>query len=993
MHVYMANVTSKKGILVIFGLLLLSDICGQQITVPYQLGFEEADSLELKNWVINPGTNAYKCEDQWVISTSTKSEGFQSLYISNDDGVNAQFGTHPNVQYAYRDFTIPQGGYDIAFDWRCMGKGLEASLYAGVAPLNSVQNYMMADYQRAVVPTQIASWCKTLGALNGTSLWKNSSLHINSNGTSVYRLFFVWTSSNVDTTLAMPIGACVDNIQITSDRCSKPYNIEVSSTCDSIFVSWKGTSTQYCLEYRRRGARKWSVTTGIYDEKYILEGLDEGLYDFRIRGVCSTDTSAYAYHNSYAQFCPERHCINYVNLHDSANVICTYGTYKNPSQSEGVVDYGPDDKYSRHTVNWEPDVYDPRTCNQLPTIPDGELASVRLGNWNINAQGEAIEYLYTADVENAAILLLKYAVVLEDPGHGPNDNPRFEMQILDESGTLISPTCGACDFAADQSRHDQGWHTCGRAPGVSSVVCWKEWTTIGLNLQEVGIKTGDILRIRLVTKDCAWSAHCGYAYFTLGCAAAKVTGTSCGNEAMLSVAAPNGFDYAWYDKDDNFVTNDQKLSVLPSDTSTYRCHLSYKENDECGFDLYSSVRPRFPIAEYKYQYQPSNCQNKVRFANLSHIMTMFNNVEEHHYDEPCDEYEWNFGNGQISADKNPVCIFPNEGGYFDVTLTASISEGVCYDDTTITIFIPSIGDTLITIDSTICEGSYMVFGKWYAAKDGIYRDSLISIAGCDSVRELHLSVHPVSKIQTDSVTICAEDTLILDGQTYKHNFSGEFHRFFKDSYGCDSTRWCWVTVLDSVLPTVTMKDIVSSEPNTGEFRVYGTGYDYYTITHEKQTTTYLPTDTLLTGLNGGEFLFQFFNNFACEIDTVLYMSSPCKDLIFQRWNDVLSVFRSDLIDGQVFKAFQWIKNDQDIIGATDSYYYDVNGLDLMAIYAVRVTTDKDSTYVSCPFFPEEYHPQSSASARKIVQDQQLLIVVDGVYYNTLGQIIRKEDKK
>lgn len=975
----------------IWMLLSAQYVKGQEIVVPYQMGFEETDAAEMAFWTINPGSNASKCEDQWVVGTATKNGGLQSLYISNNDGVDAQFGTHPNVQYAYRDFTIAKGGYDIAFDWRCMGKGMESALYAGVGPASSISKDMLADWQRGVVPKSIDSWCSTLGAMSGTTLWKNSSIHIQSNGTSTYRLFFVWSTSNVDTTLAMPVGACVDNIQITSDRCTKPSKIEARATCDTVFINWEGTSTEYCLEYRRRGAKKWAVTTGIKQESAILEGLDEGLYDFRVRGVCSGDTSAYTYYNSFAIFCPEKHCINYVNLTDSDNVICGYGTYQNPAQTIGVVDYGPDDKFSRHTVNWEPDMYDPRTCNQLPTIPDGELASVRLGNWNSGTQGEMIEFLYTADVENAAILLLKYAIVMEDPDHGESGNPRFGLEILDEYGTLISPTCGACDFVADVKRQGSGWHVCGKAPGASSPVSWKEWTTIGLNLQEVGVKTGDVLRIRLTTKDCAWGAHFGYAYFTLGCAAAKVYGTSCGSEAKLSVSAPNGFNYKWYNKYDEFVTDEQQLSVEPSDTTTYRCHLSYKENEECGFDLYSSVRPRFPIAEYVYKYEPSDCQNKVRFANKSHIMTMFDGHIEHHYDEPCDEYEWNFGNGQVSADKNPVCVFPNEGGYFNVTLYSSISEGVCVDDTTIRIFVPAIGDTTIVIDTTICEGSYIVFGKYYAAKDSTYRMEYKSVAGCDSVEELHLHIHPVSKIQTDSVIICAENPLVLDGQTYKHTKSGEFHRFFIDAFGCDSTRWCYVTVLDSIKPEVYMKDIEGAIKYSGEFRVYGSGFDRYTITHEGKTVSYLPEDTLLTGLNGGQFDFHFFNALNCDVAVSKYMTPPCAELIFQRWNDVLSVYHPDSIGGQHFKSFQWTKNEEDIPDATDSYYYDINGLDMSAVYAVRVVTDQDSTYTSCPIQPVPYE-EPQTPARKIIRNQHLTIIANGVYYDALGQQIRKEDE-
>lgn len=967
---------------------------GQEIVVPYQMGFEESDAAEMASWTINPGANASKCEDQWMVGKAVKSSGTQSLYISNN-GEDPQFGSHPNVQYAYRDFTIAKGGYDIAFDWRCMGKGNEATLYAGVAPASQVSVDMLADWQRAVLPNSVASWCKTLGPLNSTTLWKNASIHMNSNGTMTYRLFFVWSSSNVDTTLAMPVGACIDNVQITSDRCTKPSKIDISATCDTVFVSWQGTSTEYCLEYRRRGAKKWAVTTGLKQESTILEGLDEGLYDFRVRGVCTGDTSAYTYYNSFAIFCPEKHCINYVNLTDSDNVICGYGTYQAPDQNVGAVDFGPDDKYSRHTVNWEPDVYDPRTCNQLPTIPDGELASVRLGNWNNGAQGEMIEFLYTADVENAAILLLKYAIVMEDPDHGESGNPRFGLEILDEYGTLISPTCGVADFVADAKRQGNGWHVCGKAPGASSPVSWKEWTTIGLNLEEVGIKTGDVLRIRLTTKDCAWSAHFGYAYFALGCAAAKVTGTSCGDAAQLSVAAPNGFDYAWYNKYDSLVTREQQLSVESSDTTTYRCHLSYKENADCGFDLYAAARPRFPIAEYKYKYEPSDCQNKVRFTNLSHILTKFNGVEEHHYDEPCDEYEWNFGNGQVSADKNPVCIFPNEGGYFNVTLTASISEGVCWKDTTVRIFVPSIGDTIITFDSTICEGSYVVFGKYYAAKEGSYPIEMKSQAGCDSVLVMNLHINPTNNTQLDSLIICYDDTLTIGGVTYMHKTSGEFHRFYKNQYGCDSTAWNYVTVLPQIVPEIEMKDVEMDIQNSGEFTINGTGFTSYILyCNGKKLKQYPADSTHLTGFNGGEFKFQFLNDYDCSLEVIKHMTYPCVSLIFQRWNDVLSVYNSDSIGGMTFKSFQWLKNDEAIDGATQSYYYDINGLDLTAEYAVRVTTSQDSTFVSCPWTPIPYEEeQQNVPARKVVIDQRFNIIINGVYYNALGQPIKKEDEK
>jgi len=979
---------------IIFGLLALvvcMHVRAQAISVPYSMSFEESDSVEMQQWELNPGAKGSLCADQWVVGTATHSSGKRALYISADGGESACFDSTQNVQYAYRDIILPKANYELSFDWRCMGSDV-ACLYAGVAPKSNVEKDMMANNLTGSVPSTILPWCKTLGPLRGNSAWKNESLPISSNGTNTLRIFFVWASSNKDTKLAVPLGGCIDNIQICSADCPKPHDLAAVATCDSVWVSWKGASEIYCLEYRKRGKDKWTVFSGIKQESKVLEGLEEGLYDLRVRGVCNQkDTSAYAYLNSFAIFCPEKHCINYVNLYDSTNVICTYGTYNAPYTNQGVIDYGADDKYSRHTVNWEPDIFDPRTCGQLPTIPDGELASVRLGNWNNGGEGESVSFLYTADLENAAILLLKYAVVLEDPDHGPTAQPRFQLSILNEAGELISPTCGFADFYADSKRQDAGWHSCGKAPGASSAVSWKEWTTIGLNLQEAGVQDGEQLTIQLTTLDCAWSAHFGYAYFTLGCANAKLQGTSCGNEAKLKVAAPNGFNYAWYNKYDSLVATTQELSVDPSDTTTYRCTLTYQENEECSFDLYAAARPRFPIADFKYQYAPTNCENRVIFINKSHIMTMFDGDTVHHYDEPCDSYEWTYGTGDEGAEKNPVYVFPQKGGHFPVTLFASISEGYCIEDTTIWIDIPAIGDTLIHRDTTLCDGSFIIFGKQYIGQSGMYRDTLKSMAGCDSILEITIIVYPQSKGEMRDTTICAGQLLIVEGQQFMHTKSAPFPIFSKNQYGCDSTWGFNVMVRDSILPVVVMKDVEGSKQNTGEFTISGSGYQRFTMTHDNQTTEYTDTEVHITGLNGGLFVFEFFNELNCSVLREEQMTYPCKNLIFQRWNDVLSVLNSDSIGGMQFTQFQWLKNDVAIPEATLSFYYATEGLDMNAHYSVSVTTTNGATFTSCPWQPIENESPAQSVARKRIENQRLVIQINNAQYNAQGIKIRNDE--
>lgn len=922
-----------------------------QISVPYSMGFELEDSAKLSQWRLNDGADLSICKERWVIGTAVKTEGKRSLYISYDEGATCTFDTVWNTSYAYFDFTIPSGQYELSFDWRCLG-GDETYMCAAVGIAKQMTS-MDCNYERAEFPDYIQSFAESgYRVMRGCSRWQHVSVPFASNGTRVYRLYFAWRNKNRDSKLPNPVSACVDNIQITTRNCAKPANLEAEVVGDSVVVTWTGTSAQYCIEYRRYGREKWSIQTGIRDERFVIEGLDEGAYDIRVRGVCNdVDTSAYTYRTSFGVYYPDRHCINYVDLHGE-DVVATYGTFSNPYANIGVYDtaFTDDPKYWRHTINWDPDEYDPRTGGRLKIVPEEEVASVRLGNWNVGAEGESLSFFYTVDGENASILLLKYAVVLEDPNHGPADQPHFNLEILDEWGNLIDYTCGTADFYADSQR--PGWNTFGS-------VTWKDWTTIGLNLDAYD---GERLEVRLTTRDCNWSGHFGYAYFTMGCAAAKIVSTSCGDDAQMSIAAPSGFAYEWFDKYDNPVPDSIKsedgrtLLIDPSDTTTYRCHLTYIEEETCGFDLYSSARPRFPIAEFEWQYEPANCQNRVKFINKSHIMTKFNNVTEHHYDQHCDEYEWDFGNGQVGSEKNPVVIFPNKGGFFNVVLYASIAEGRCVKDTSLIIFLPSIGDKELRIDTTICEGGYIVFGPQYAGEEREYVNVWKTSAGCDSTVYLNLHLSPQSTEQLPDTTICAEIPLTIDGQTYKSHESGKFYRFYTNQYGCDSTLWMNVTVLDPILPEITVREM-SDSPNSGAIFIGGAGFDYYTVDGGEPQTA-----DSITGLNGGFYVLEFFNDFGCSVVREAAVSVCMPGWVYQRWGDVLSLKNAEALDTDsathIFTDFQWYKNNEAIAGANLSYLYVAEGLDPADSYHLEMTRVSNGEKVTtCPFRPTAVEDQ------------------------------------
>ena len=114
---------------------------------------------------------------------------------------------------------------------------------------------------------------------------------------------------------------------------------------------------------------------------------------------------------------------------DREGVTCLRGSAHTPELMDetgvgttgaGPIDKGAHDERSRHTVNWKKNVFDPRvkdpaTGKRLSTIPPGSFASVRLGNWRPYTEAEGIIFDYLVDTTQADIILMKYAVVLENP--------------------------------------------------------------------------------------------------------------------------------------------------------------------------------------------------------------------------------------------------------------------------------------------------------------------------------------------------------------------------------------------------------------------------------------------------------------------------------------------------------------------------------------------------------------------------------------------------
>lgn len=859
-------------------LLLLTTVTAwgqnRHITPPYYCGFEDATENAL--WELNIGSGT-QCNDLWYIGTAAFNEGSHSLYISDNGGLDAQYGAKPNVTVVKRTFTIPDGGYEVSFDWRNLAQnnsGLYVCIYQqGSITADSDPNTSAIPQwvQRTWRPVSMSDGSSTT-CMSGTSEWMNSSFTFNVAGNRTMEIAFVWVNSNRDTTVLNPVSACIDNIQITSTNCRKPWDMTVDATCDTVWLSWQGVSEQYTLEYKPNGEATWRTIDNIKGRSYMLTGIGEGVYDFRVRGMCTNPTSGETTYSAYATksaqlvFCPDNHCINYVDL-TAPGITCYTGIAGNPASFvQNLVNYGPNEPLSRHTVNWNRNQYDPRTGSRLKTVPDGEYASIRLGNWRLGGEAERIDFSFTVDAQSAAILLMKYAIVFEDPdGHPETDKPYFTLTILDENGIQIDPSCGFIQFYADRTR--PGWYTAGSGSG--SVVMWKDWTTIGINLAPYD---GQTLTIRLETGDCTWQGHYGYAYFTLSCTSGKIQNVSCGASPTMDIEAPEGFDYEWYSSmsPDTPLGTEQVYTVDASDTTTYYCKCMLKENHECYFTLSTVVSPREAYAEYAYEWQPSNCQNIVRFRNLSHVTSLDENDSIVHTDEPCETTTWYFGKNDRRVENDPVYIFPPEGGTLNFSMKAEISNGECSDSISGTVTVPSITSTSDTIVETICNGDFRQFaGTTYFRSDTV-TDSALNVAGCDSVTTLFLTVLPKIEDTPLTDTICFGDTLWVGQHAFTEAQTDRAVRLYTEN-GCDSVVVLNLTVLDEVTFDVTTTP-EREEPLSGTISIENAPEGYtYSIDGEMGGK--------LTGLAGGTYKIVVYNSYGCASDTVeAFVDRECLEI-------------------------------------------------------------------------------------------------------------------
>jgi gliding motility-associated-like protein len=432
----------------------------------------------------------------------------------------------------------------------------------------------------------------------------------------------------------------------------------------------------------------------------------------------------------------------------------------------------------RHTIMTDTNEYDINTGNELRKIPPGYKFSARIGDAITNSDysprcwEQCLRYTMTIDSNNA-LLVMKFALVLQyASNHSKITEPRFRLTLYDKNGVTI-PDCANYDVYS--SNEDiKGFHTYIPSDGQDTVpVQWRDWTTVGANLLKY---IGQTITIEFMSADCTKHFHYGYAYFVAECHPLCITVNYCADDSIASLVAPEGFEtYSWTNSSGTTIDTLRTIYLINAiEGATYSCRMTSATG--CTVNLQSIIARYIPKVDFN-SYMIDCNSNTVQLNNFS--LSTHGSLS----------YLWDFGDGNISTEKNPRYTFITSGRH-QVTLNLRNPPSNCIDK--LTKEVESFSPPLVGIngDSTYCPG-LSVFIKAYGAYDytwnnGLKTDSIEitapggmywligrSSTGCVSDTNFEF----VSE-EPDWEFLAEGDTIVCEGDSIELKISGALNYFW-----------------------------------------------------------------------------------------------------------------------------------------------------------------------------------------------------------------------
>lgn len=247
--------------------------------------------------------------------------------------------------------------------------------------------------------------------------------------------------------------------------------------------------------------------------------------------------------------------------------------------------------------------------------------------------------------------------------------------------------------------------------------------------------------------------------------------------------------------DGNSISNQFSPLTGNANYSFARLNISHATHTlECDSGLMAHVYGLGDVTSYAYNVGSNaidlTCAifiNDINVADIPEDQTYCPNLEidfEVELNYNYDNITWDFGDGETGVG-NPVPHTYAEPGTYFVSAFVERGSSNCFGSTVDTlrgrINIPPAEP--IVINDAVCAGGTYDYHGSILSEAGIYIDTLVSVYGCDSITELHLSVIPIDPIPLN-VAICQGSSYDFNGQIL--SAAGTYIDTLPSSFDCDS---------------------------------------------------------------------------------------------------------------------------------------------------------------------------------------------------------------
>ena len=348
-------------------------------------------------------------------------------------------------------------------------------------------------------------------------------------------------------------------------------------------------------------------------------------------------------------------------------------------------------------------------CANLSIVPPGGNYSAMVGDFTgTGAQASRLQYNFSITPQSNMIIV-SYAVVLQDPGHSVSQQPRFEAQLYDAAGNPLP--CTFYQVAA--ANGVPGFQNCGQYR-------WKDWTTFGV---DVTAYMGQTVTLDVATGDCSLGGHWGYAYVSASCTSLDLSAFYCQNGAnnTATLTAPLGFaNYVWSNAATGVqLATGQVATVNIQGVDTVDCTIT--SDNGCVATLTTAVLP----AEVIGSIVDSNvCSG---FATVLLNNTSYTNAAP-------DSIFWSSSDGYTSNDTAFNHVFPGPGSYTIEMIVTNTANCVDTVNTVVEVFENPVagfgfddvclGQTAVFEATSSLLGGDTITNYWYVNNDTLVGDTV-----------------------------------------------------------------------------------------------------------------------------------------------------------------------------------------------------------------------------------------------------------------------------